>query len=423
MISDVEGEARAEPASGGGRLAGLRAVPLRRLGGFLGLPLISAIAPFLVLPVLLHFVGTRAWAAIAVGQAIGTGTSTLVLLGWTIVGPTMIAEDPSRQRALYTQSLVSRLTVFSVAAPVGVVLAALLSPDGERFAGALMALAMTMLGLSAAWLFVGTGQPSLIARYDTVPRVAATGLAALLVAVVPWAWLYPAFLIVTFTAMAVLVSRKYGERTQLTPVRTTIAVIRQQWAATSVSVQAALNTTLPMALVATVAPGAVAGYAALDRVARFMYLVIQPVGLAFQGWVSEPSSSPTQRRRTASVVTLGVGLALALVFLVAGDLVVRLLFAGQIEVPRVAIVFAAVTIACVALETTLSLHHLVPLHMSRWMALSTAVSIAVAAVGVLLLAPRYGIEGAALAVMLALTAMAATQALALAGRRFRDRAA
>lgn len=414
MTADLQGGAPGAPAAEPGRF---RRIPVRRLTGFLALPLISAIAPFLVLPVLLGYVGTEAWAGIAIGQAIGTGASTLVLLGWTVVGPSVVAGNPDRRRELYTESLVSRLTVFVVAAPAAAGIAAVLAPSSARTAAALMALASALLGLSAAWFFVGTGQPGAIARYDTVPRVVATAAAAGLVAWRSEAWLYPAALIVTFTVMAVVVSARYCTRTPLTPLRTTMRVVRQQWAAVGVSVQAAVNTVLPMALLAAVAPGVVAGFAALDRVTKFVVFALSPVGLAFQGWVSEPSEHPAQRRRTALVVTTGVGLVLAVGFLFTADLLLRVLFAAKIGVPSVAIVFAAVSIVCVALGTTLGFHHLVPLEMSGWMALSTAISVVVASVGMALLAPRFGVPGAALAVMLAEIAVVTTQSLALTTRR------
>jgi O-antigen/teichoic acid export membrane protein len=418
MTADLQGGAPPAPAAERRRFG---SIPFRRLSGFLTLPLISAIAPFLVLPVLLGFVGTEAWAGIAIGQAIGTGASTLVLLGWTVVGPSAVAEAPERQRELYTESLVSRLTVFVVAAPAAAAVAAVLAPSSARTAAALMALASAMLGLSATWYFVGTGKPGSIARYDTVPRVVATAAAAGLVAWRSEAWLYPAALIVTFTVMAVVVSARYCTRTPLTPLRTTARVVRQQWAAVGVSVQAALNAVLPMALLATVAPGVVAGFAALDRVTKFVVFAISPVGLAFQGWVSEPTEHPAQRRRTALVVTTGVGLVLAAGFLLTADVLLHVLFAAKIDVPFVAIAFSAVSIACVALGTTLGFHHLVPLKMSGWMALSTAISIVVASVGMALLAPRHGVAGAALAVMLAELSVVTTQSLALALRHRRAR--
>ncbi|MGY1805912.1 oligosaccharide flippase family protein [Blastococcus sp. SYSU D00669] len=412
MTADLDGT----PAPPSRRLPG---IPLKRLAGFLGLPLISAIAPFLVLPVLLGFVGTEAWAAIAIGQSIGTGASTLVLLGWTVVGPALVAESPDRQRALYTQSLVSRLTVFAVAAPAAMVLAAVLAPADERVSAALMALAMAVLGLSPSWFFIGTGRPSAIAAYDTVPRVAAAALAALLVALVPWAWLYPAALIAVPGVATALATARYGARVPFAPLRTTGQVVRQQWAAVGVSVQAALNTTLPMALLAWVAPGVVAGYAALERVTKFVIFVLSPVGQAFQGWVAEPSADPAHRRRTALLVTTGVGVVLAAGFLLAADLLLRVLFAAKIEVPDAAIWFSAGVIVCVALGTTLGFHHLVPLKMSGWLAVSTAVSIVVAAVSVVLLAPRYGVEGVALSVLLAELGVVTTQSLALLLRRRR----
>ncbi|SOC47735.1 Membrane protein involved in the export of O-antigen and teichoic acid [Blastococcus aggregatus] len=400
-----------------GRRSLLTGVPVKRLAGFMGLPLISAAAPFLVLPVLLRYVGTEAWAGIAIGQSIGAGVSTLVLLGWPVVGPSAVAAAPGRGRALYTRSLISRLTVFVVAAPCGVALAVLLSPDGVRTATGLMALAMSMLGLSATWFFVGSGRPGSIARYETVPRVAATALAALLVSLHPLAWLYPAVLLLTSTVLTVVVSARYWERTRLTPLRTTGRVVRDQWAAVGVSVQAAVNTSLPLTILAAVAPRTVAAFAALDRITKFAVFALGPVGLAFQGWVAEPSESPARRRRTALVVTATAGLLLAGGFLLAAPPLLEVLFAGRIEVPGIAIVFAAVSIVCVALGTTLGFHHLVPLGMSTWLALSTAISMVVVTVSMVVLPPLQGVTGAALAIMLAEVSVVITQTLALVLRR------
>lgn len=407
------------------RLGRLGTLPVGRLAGFLGLPLISAVAPFLVLPVLLHQVGTDAWAGIAIGQAVGTGVSTLVMLGWPVVGPSLVAADPSRRSYLYTQSLVSRLTVFGLTAPLGMVLAGVLAPRTEWVAAVLMALAMSLLGLSGTWFFIGTGRASDIARFDTVPRVVATGVAALLISLVPWAWLYPATLASTSAVLAVVVSARFWEPARWAPLRTTVQVVRQQWAAAGVSLQAALNTMLPMTLLAAVAPGAVAGYAAIERVTKFTVFGLAAVGQAFQGWVSEPCASPAQRRRMAFVVTTGAGIVLAGALLFLADPLLHVLFAAKIEVPDLAVVFASVCVVCVALGTTLGFHYLVPLRMSSWLALSTLVSILVAAGAMLVFAPRYGIVGASLSVMLAEICVVLTQALGLtlaARRRSRRRA-
>lgn len=411
-----------EPGRAPERSGGLRALPIRRLTGFLGLPLISAIAPFLVLPVLLSQVGTQAWAAIAIGQSVGTGASAVVLLGWPVIGPTLVAEDPGRQHRLFADSVVSRLTVLAVAAPVAMLLAGVLAPGGQRPTALLMALASALLGLSPSWFFIGTGRPGAIARWDTVPRVGATGVAAFLVGLVPWAWLYPAVLAVTSAVLVVAVSARYGERGPIRPLRTTATVVRQQWAAASVSGQAALTATLPMALLATVAPGAVAGFAAIDRVARLTTFVLTPVGQAFQGWVSEPSPDRPRRRRTALLVTVAAGVLLATAFLIGADELLRVLFAAKIEVPYLAVVCEAGAIVGVSLGLTLGFHHLVPLRLSNWLALSTAVGIVVASTGMVLLAPRFGVAGGALSILLAETGVVLTQAIGLTRNRRRRRA-
>jgi hypothetical protein len=413
---DTDARADAAPGVPAGRLRGL---PIRRLGGFLGLPLISAVAPFLVLPVLLSRVGTAAWVAIAVGQSVGTGAATVVLLGWPIVGPALVAEEPQRQRALYTRSVVSRVSVLVLAAPIAMGIAAVLAPAQERGAAAAMALASSLTGLSASWFFVGTGHPGAIARWDTVPKVLATGLAALLVLLLRWTWLYPAVLAVTFAGLFLAVSARYWEHAPLSPYRTTVDVVRDQWTAAGASAQAAVNATLPLALLAAVAPSAVAGFAAIERIAKFTTFVLAPVGQAFQGWVAEPAPDQARRRRTALVVTVTAGVLLAAGFLLAAGLLLKLLFASRIEVPHLAIVFEAGAIVGVAFGLTLGFHHLVPLRMTGWLASSTAVGIVVAGAGVLLLAPALGVTGAALSILLAEAAVVATQAIGLAARRSR----
>ena len=407
--------------TGAARPGRLSRIPIRRLAGFLGLPLISAVAPFLVLPVLLRHVGTEAWAGIAIGQSVGTGAATLVLLGWTVVGPSLVAEDRTREKVLYSESLVSRLVVFGLAAPTGMAIAAALAPPAVRVDAALMALAAAMLGLAPTWYFVGTGRPAAIAALDTVPRVAATGLAAVLVAQLAVAWVYPVVLLLSSSACLLVATRRYWQPTGESPLRVTVRTVRTQWTAAGVAVLGALFTILPITLLALVTPGVVAEYAALDRITKFAVFALGPVGLAFQGWVSEPSPSAAQRRRTALLVTVGTGVVLAVGYVVSADLLLRVLFAGEIRVPSSAVLFLAVAIVCIALGTTLGFHHLVPLKMSGWVAVSAVASNVVGGVAISLLAPEHGVTGATAGVALAEIAVVLVQGGALAARWRRDR--
>ena len=388
----------------------------------MGLPLISAMAPLLVLPVLVRYVGTEAWAGIAIGQAIGTGASTLVMIGWPVVGPAVLAGDKSRGRSLYTESLISRLTVFCLMSPAAVALTVTLAPTEAWLEAGLMALAQSMLGLAPTWFFVGTGQPASIARFDTIPRVAATALAALLIVFFPWAWIYPTALLVVPAVLLVIVSVPLWERGRLAPLRTTVRVLRGQWAAALASAQFAVNSALPIALVAAVAPAIIVPFAALDRLMRYVLFFVQPVGLAFQGWVAEPSPSPGQRRRTAFIITTGAGLLLAGVFWLSFDVLMAVLFAGKVAVPPVAVALAALGLVAAAANITLRYHYLVPFGMSGWMAVGIAVNTVLAGVLLVLLAPEYGVIGATIAVVASGIAASVVQALVLLRRRRRKRA-
>jgi O-antigen/teichoic acid export membrane protein len=125
-----------------------------------------------VIPAIASVSGTQGWAAVALGQALGTGAATVLQYGWGFIGPTQVVELSAVDQArLLWVSTLHRLVVAAVLFPVAAAAAALLAPDGHRLLAALSAVALATFGMSAYWFFVGTGRPGQAARYETVPRL------------------------------------------------------------------------------------------------------------------------------------------------------------------------------------------------------------------------------------------------------------
>ena len=173
----------------------------RRILGFAGLPFLSLITPFLFLPILARVAGADAWLAIAVGQSSGGFFGLIVGLGYSTVGPQMVAVASELHRPrLLALSLRARLVVWVPSAALAVTVAVLIAPATHRVEAGSMAVAMTMTGLSSAWYMIGLGRAGSIAIYEIAPRIVATIAAAIVVLTGgPVLW-YPILLIVALIA-------------------------------------------------------------------------------------------------------------------------------------------------------------------------------------------------------------------------------
>jgi hypothetical protein len=131
---------------------------LRRILAFAGLSFLSLITPFLFLPILARVAGAEAWLAIAIGQSIGAFAALVVALGYNTIGPTTVALEPAPTRpAILERSIRPRLALFVPASAVAATLAALVAPGDYRLDTALMAVVLTMSGLSSSWYMIGLG--------------------------------------------------------------------------------------------------------------------------------------------------------------------------------------------------------------------------------------------------------------------------
>jgi O-antigen/teichoic acid export membrane protein len=310
-------------------------------------PLVVALAPFAVVPAVTSRYGADGWAACAVALSVGAGTAVVAELGWVVVGPQRVSRDPARHAEVHHDALASRLVALVVLAPIAAVAVALLV-DEHRVAAVLLTLALTAASV------IALGGP-----------LEAYGLAALTAVAVT--------LVATGRALGV---RRVPTRERL---RAVPSIVRGQLVVTTGRGVTALYKTLPAALLQSVAPGSVAAFGAIDRLARAGLGVIAIVPQRLQVWVGTPDAALAARRTVGSLaVNAALGLISAGIVLIALPPVVDVLFTGVVEVEATAVGAAALLVGLTCSSRAFGLA-LVTLGAVR---VTTTAALAAAAVGV-----------------------------------------
>lgn len=386
----------------------------KRLLGFAVVPLISAVSPFLVLPVVARSAGVQGWAAIGVGQSVGALAAMVVIGGWSLHGPARAApaSGPER-RALYGESLVGRGFLYVCVLPPVVLANLLLLPGEVAPVGALTSMAFALAGLSPSWFAIGVGRPALMARFEVVPRTAGALVAAGLVALTGQVAWYPAILFCgTLTGIVLLHAHEgFGGPGPLA------AALRGLWRSRHdlfAVVAAGLYSTIPVTLVgAAVVVGDVARYSSADRVYRIGLLSIVALGGALQGWVAEDAAARHRRMRVSVLAHALLGLSGGAALVALGAPVTALLFGERVGAAPDVVLWYGVAFAAVSLNTSTGGHLLIPLGASRSVLTSTVIGAVVGVGAMLVLLPQVGAVGAAMGLALGEVVVCVVQVLAL----------
>ena len=405
-------------------MTGQAALVGRRVAGFAMVPALSVLSPVLVLPLISHRFGPAGWSAVSIGQGTGGALSVVVGLSWPVVGAHLVASagNGSARLQLYVDSMVSRLVVLAVLAPLGMIASALLAHD-HRWTAALCALGLTLNGLTVFWYYVGIGTPRQLVVNEALPRlVAATATVALLLTGVGL-WIFGALLVGSGAASVLLNYRSIVGRRSLrgTRVRSFPAVMRavvaQHGVGTASRVMYGVYNTASVSLVALVAPSAVAGYAAIDRLWRTAFNGAAALPQGFAAWVS--GGFPFVRGRaaraaaamTALAVTAFAGLWLIL------PVGMRLLYSGKaVWTPEERLLAAAVLAVCF-LGQALGLVMAVPLGGESAVYLSNTTAACVGVPLIVVLARGHSVAGGLTAVLIAESSVVLVLLLWLALRR------
>ncbi len=372
----------------------------RRIIGFAGLPFLSLITPFLFLPILARVAGADAWLAIAVGQSSGGFFALVVALGYNTVGPPMIAVSAAADRPrMLARSLRARLVVWLPAAAAAVTVAALVAPGSHRLEAALMALAMTLTGLSSAWFMIGLGRASAIAIYEIAPRIVGTIIAAIIVlAGGPVVW-YPLLLIVALVVGVAGYAARTITASDLTGDgwREVRSVLRANRSAVAIEVTGGAYNSLAVTFVGASATAAqAASYVSGDKLYRIGQYSVSALGNALQGWTVEAGSAEFGRRiRRSFLMHLTLGLLGFAAFALLGPWLSGALFGAHVAIDQTTALGLGVATLGIALGTSLGRITLVGMGARRAFLASVLLAACVGIPAILLLSSAFGAAGGA----------------------------
>lgn len=343
----------------------------------------SAVAPLLVLPVVIGFIGTQGWVGLAIGYGVGSAASILVALGWSFSGPAQVARaEPAVCRALYWESVVVRSAMWPIASLLGCLASVYLAPDGHRTLACLMTAATASWGLTPNWFFVGTGRARGIVRYETGPRLAATLVTVPVLLLTGWAAAYPLLIAAGSMVGVVGATREIldgrGRPAFLPGLKT--RMIENLLLALSVALGAGYTSlAVPLAQLSGTGLREVADLAGASRLRTLSQFGTASVTTALQGWVAEPSREAERRarQRNGLAITTLTGVPIALGLILIGPPLSALLFRGASSLSlSLAIAIAA---GCVpyAASSSLTFHWLAPAGKGRAVATSRILASAV----------------------------------------------
>ncbi|TQO20779.1 O-antigen/teichoic acid export membrane protein [Rhodoglobus vestalii] len=388
----------------------------KRILGFAGLPFLSLITPFLFLPILARVAGADAWLAIAVGQSSGGFFALIVALGFNTVGPPLIAlAEPSIRPRLLVTSIHARALVWLPSAIVAAVIASVVSPSDYRVDAAVMAIAMSLTGLSSAWFMIGLGRASLIAIYEISPRIVATVIAAIVVLNAGDVLWYPALLVVASLVSVSLFALRTAGFTELKrrdrhAIR---EVFRANRSAVTTEVAGGAYNSLAVTFVGAAATTAqAAAYVSGDKLYRIGQYSVSALGNALQGWVVEAGDTEFAHRIRRSLLVHGaLGFAGLTMFAVLGPWLSEILFGAEVAIDRATALGLGVATLGIALGTSLGRITLVGMGARRQFMVSVLLAAAVGVPAILALSATYGAAGGAWGLAIGETVSVCTQAL------------
>jgi O-antigen/teichoic acid export membrane protein len=354
---------------------------LRRFVGFTTIPMVSFVAPLILLPIVSRIGGVDGWASIGIGQSLGGFGAIVTSYGWNVIGSARVAidRDDETRRTIYAQSLWNRgiVFVFAVAA-VGSV-AFLISAPEYRWVGALTATASSFGGLSISWFGVGTSSSQLILKYEAIPSALAVLVAIPLLLYSRQLVFFPIVTIVGAVSGLVLMYLAMYRRQPPPPPRSLRLgrIFRSNMGPALIDATGAAYTSATVPLSSTFGTiSDAAGVTSADKVYRLGLMAIMITGNALQGWVLEVSPAEGRiRRQLVGVVThLLVGLVGLAVLLFGGRLIAGAFLGSHVVPPEQIFVWYGLAYFCVSTSTPLIRNVLIPAGRTRIVLAATVTS-------------------------------------------------
>lgn len=393
---------------------------LGRLGGFSLTVILNALVSVVTIPFLINFAGEAQWAAVAVGQSLGSLLSVFALLGWALTGPTEVAQtDPKDRGVRYLESFLIRgafslglcLFALGVSHWVGSV-----SPWATWFS----ACSLVAMGVGATWFYVGEGTPMRLLMLDTIPRGIGAVVASWAVVSTGSAVIYGAIVLggtllgVGLSATDILMRHPGGKPFQ---TRSPLLVVREQSHAIATGALTAVYQSAPVLILQVIAGPLVPMFALLDKIRAQGLTAYRPVAQALQGWVPSARGDLDVARRSQRVVVgaCAVGTAGCVAATLLMPLLVALLSAGNMGITVLESLPAGLTVGSAIISMTVGPACLVPLGSQRAILRSAIAGAVVTGVALPLFA-RMGLVGALYGVALGQTSVVIVQLVAVRDR-------
>ncbi|ACL40384.1 polysaccharide biosynthesis protein [Pseudarthrobacter chlorophenolicus A6] len=379
---------------------------LLRLAGFTGLPLLSIVTPFLLIPIVARVAGAEGWSSVAAGQSAGAFGGAVIAWGWNTLGPVEIAQNPAPQHRaeVYRESIRTRLVLSAAVAPFVFVLAWSLAAPEHRLDAAAMSMTTTVAGMSPAWFCIGAGKPTLLALFDTLPRVVATVIAVPVILMTSQIWLYAAILIVAVIASLMVFHRiAVPERGKtFASWRGTFQHLRGHFGPAAISLSGTTYAATPLPIGQAFVPNTVmAGFSSADTVYRFGLFSVMALGNTFQGWTLELQEASPRKRHAAAIVSHFVlGLAGAAFLTLLGPLATTLIFGADKSASMATCAFYGLSFLFISASTPFIRNLLLPQGRQRLILVWTLISAIVGVTLMFVAATRGWADGIALSMAL-----------------------
>lgn len=392
---------------------------LLRVLGFLILPMASIASPLLALPAVTSKYGAPAWVAVAVGQSVGGALAVVVELAWSLTGPQRVARlDVDAGRRVLATALLSKFLLFLPLAVLGAAVSSWLSAV-HGGTSALVAVGATATGLTSIWYYIGRGSVGKIFKTDALPRLLCVSGASAMILLGAPLWTYPVIGII-LPGLGSVFATLYVERMGLDYFRgisfaRICHVIKVQSIGMSGRALSGLYIALPVALVSMVAPGAVAVFAAAERLQRICLQMLDGIPSVMQNWVGGASSrlQRHQRVQKAIVYNIWVGLISGAGFSMGAGIASRYVFAGSVDLPLQITLISGVLVFVVCISKATGNLALVALGRVKVITLSALAGAIVGIPAIMVGAWLHGAPGALLAEVAAEMVVLAIQAVYL----------
>jgi O-antigen/teichoic acid export membrane protein len=372
----------------------------RRIAAFVIAPLLSLIAPLVVLPVIADSTDASGWASLAVGQSVGAVAGILVAFGWPLVGPVEVARsERAAVGVVLFESLLSRGVLLAGTAIPAAAIAALAAPTGRVTLTVITALATMTFGLTFNWVAIGLGRARSIIAFDAVPRVAFALLTAVIVVRGGSLFWYPALTAAASIAGLLLfcifvVRPNRPDRPLGTALRARLG--GQAPAAATALAGGAYSAGALFLVGISTSVHETALMSSADRLYQLGLLAIVALGNALQAWVVPPDHALVRgRRRRALHLHTMCGVVGLVGFAAVAPTASRVLFGADLTPGYDVALAYGLALAFLAPATSLAQHVLVPDGRVREIMQTTLLGAAVGVPALLILSRQFGAAGGA----------------------------